>query len=207
VGVRLTGHGEDAHLLASVQKEKWEEDVREGYQLLAANYASIYLVGYSIGAALGLNILSDDVKFEKMILMAPAIAPRSYVKLLRYLTPIFPKFPLYSIAPNGYHANPYLPLKIYGILYELHSSLTNRKFAHANVPTIVVMDEKDETMDLQDIKKMIGRYGLNQWKLILLDSKLCVEHVKFHHLIVDEKAMGKKNWGLFVKATKRLLSS
>lgn len=204
VVVSLTGHQDDFEKLKTIEKETWKEDVRQAYALSYRKGVKTFLVAYSLGAIIGLDILSEEIKFDKMILLAPAIAPRKPVKLLEYLAPIMPLFPLYSIVPSIYRANAYLPLKAYDALFQLFRSLKRKKFAHANVPTMVVIDPDDETMSLEEIKKTITDYSLNRWKLLLLDSDH-VDKAKFHHLIIDRKAMGNKNWEVFVQQVEGFL--
>lgn len=197
--VSLTGHQQDFEKLKNIKKETWQEDVLEAYTLSYKKGTKIFLIAYSLGATISLDILSEKVKFDKMILLAPAIAPRKPIQLLEYFAPILPLFPLFSIVPSMYRANSYLPLRAYDVLFQLYRSLKQKKFVHTNVPTLVIIDPNDETMSLQEIKKTITVYHLNYWKLLILDSRHSQESVMFHHLIIDKKAMGSKNWEVFTR--------
>lgn len=206
VSVCLTGHHHDFNKLNTISKKIWEQDVLEAYQLIRKRNKKIYLLAYSLGAAISLDILSEEIRFDKMVLLAPAIAPRIHVKLLQYIAPLFPTLPLFSIAPKGYNVNPYLPLRAYQVLIQLFHSLRKKKLAYANIPCLLVMDPKDETMSLSTLKKMIKDYHLNCWDILSLDSKNVVGQVKFHHLIIDKNAMGASNWGIFTNSVKTFLA-
>lgn len=195
--VSLTGHQDDFEKLASIEKKMWADDVLEGYDLIKSQFDKIYLIGFSLGGSIGLDIISTTRRFDKMILLAPAIAPRIPVRLLEYISPILPSLPIYSMAPENYIANKYLPLKAYEVLLDIFNSVHKKQFAHANVPTLLIVDPKDETMSLTDVRKLMERYQLSQWRILLLDSDDVVSKVKFHHLIVDREAMGLKNWDEF----------
>ncbi len=197
VMVSLTGHQNDFEKLNAITKESWSEDVMEGYQLIKKSFDKIYLIGFSLGGSIGLDIISKRTRFDKMILLAPAIAPRIPVKLLQYISPILPSLPLYSLAPENYIANKYLPLKAYEVLLDIFKSVHKKQFAHANVPTLLIADPKDETMSLSDIRKLMVRFKLSNWKILLLNSDDVVSKVRFHHLIIDREAMGLENWDEF----------
>lgn len=197
ISIGLTGHVKDADKLKTITRPAWENDVLSAYQEAKEKYEKIYFVGYSLGAAIGLDILSEEVKFDKMVLLAPAIAPRALVKLLKYVAPLWPSLPLFSLTPPSYRSNPYLPLKTYAVLFEIYQSLKKKKFAHANLPALVVMDPKDETMDLNKIKLTKYKCGLNRWEIFILNSEEAKKNIPFHHLIVDKKGMGMQNWEAF----------
>src|SRR5690606_23906564 len=93
--ISLTGHNHDSEKLDSIDNTIWRKDVLEGYNLIKS-YQNIFLIGFSLGASLGLDIVSESIKFDKMILLAPAIAPRLPVKFLEYISPIIPSLPIYS---------------------------------------------------------------------------------------------------------------
>lgn len=195
--ISLTGHHQDFEKLENINKNIWRQDVLEGYDLIRKSYKQVFFVGFSLGGSVGLDVVSERVKFDKMILLSPAIAPRLPVKFLEYISPILPSLPIYSMAPENYIANKYLPLKSYKVLLSIYKSLHKKKFSLVNVNTMLVIDPKDETMSVENIKSLITKYGLSKWKLLLLDSDDVVSKVRFHHLIIDKEAMGSKNWNDF----------
>ncbi len=206
VTVGLTGHNQDdAERLKDIKEEIWRNDVLQAYNMPKKKNVEFLLVGYSLGAAVGLDILSEKTKFDKMVLLAPAIAPRIPVQFLGRVAGKFPSFPLYSAVPEGYRANSYLPLKAYDTLYHIYTSVKKKRFAHANVPTLVFMDPKDETMSLEVLKHIIEDYQLNLWNVLTLHSDHIDAHTRFHHMIMDKKTMGSKNWDLFVRNVKDFL--
>ena len=206
VTVGLTGHNQDADRLKDISEDTWRNDVLEAYHMSVNNKdVKFCLVGYSLGAAVGLDILSAQIKFNKMVLLAPAIAPRTPVQFLGRVAGKFPSFPLYSAVPERYRANSFLPLKAYDALHHIYSSVKKKRFAHANVPTLVFMDPKDETMSLEVLTRTIEDCELKQWEILELDSDHIHEHARFHHMIMDKNTMGPHNWELFVHHVKDFL--
>lgn len=196
--VGLTGHNQDPERLKTINEDIWRSDVLQAYNMATNKNAKLFLVGYSLGAAVGLDILSEQTKFDKMVLLAPAIAPRTPIQFLGRVAGKFPAFPLYSAVPERYRANKSLPLKAYDTLHHIYTSLKKKRFAHANVPTLVFMDPKDETMSLDVLNRTIETCQLSNWHLLPLDSDHLDSHTMFSHMIMDKKTMGPKNWELFV---------
>lgn len=204
--ISLTGHHNDFEKLRAIHKNVWRDDVLEGYKFIKKSCNKVFLIGFSLGASIGLDIVSEQIKFDRMVLIAPAIAPRVPVKFLEYISPILPSLPIYSMAPENYIANKYLPLKSYKVLLSIYKSLHKKKFSLVNIPTIVIVDPKDETMSLEDIKSLMINYGLSEWRLLLLNSANAVSKVRFHHLIIDKDAMGFDNWEVFTKQISAFLN-
>lgn len=202
ITVGLTGHNQDAECLKDISEDTWRNDVLEAFKMPAKRNLKCLFVGYSLGAALGLDILSDHIKFDRMVLLAPAIAPRKPVQFLGRVAGKFPAFPLYSAVPERYRANSYLPLRAYDALHHIYTSLKKKRFKHANVPTLVFMDPKDETMSMEVLQQTVEDCQLSHWTILTLDSDHVDAQTMFHHMIMNKKTMGPKNWTDFVRHVK-----
>lgn len=73
--VRLPGHGLDESQLRSVPWQACREDLAKRYTMLTTAYPSVFVVGFSFGATLSLQIPLEP-KPKGMVLIAPAIYPR-----------------------------------------------------------------------------------------------------------------------------------
>ncbi|MFA5819308.1 MAG: hypothetical protein WC854_08525 [Bacteroidales bacterium] len=76
----------------------------------------------------------------------------------------------------------------------MKKSIENINYKHLNIPTIIIIDPKDETISLRGLKKLKDKYDLYNWKIHILDSQFVGKTYKYHHLIVDEISMGTENW-------------
>lgn len=206
ISVGLTGHNQDPESLKQITEDTWRNDVLKAYDMLPNRNVKLVFVGYSLGAALGIDILSEQRRFDKMVLLAPAIAPRKPVQFLGRVAGKFPALPLYSAVPERYRANTHLPLRAYDMLHHIYMSVKKKQFAHANIPTLVFMDPKDETMSLDVLNQTIETCQLSNWHLLPLDSDHVDFDTRFHHMIMDKKTMGPKNWELFVHHVRNFLN-
>lgn len=199
--IKLMGHDENATNISDVSSEQWEKDMFNGYEV--ANKASresmvpLYFVGYSLGALLGQHMIqfsANDVHFEKQILIAPATAIRSRSHMLKLLFFLDEKKELPSYTPEVYRANEGLPLKVYKIMFKKEKEVCASRFTKLNIPTLILIDPKDELISYRKLKRFERKFSLTQHEIIILDSDLKARGGQYHHLIINEATMGKQNW-------------
>jgi len=199
--IQLSGHYQEGISIQEVTMANWQQDMHNGYSI-AKKAASdqglpFYFLGYSLGALLGLSMIAlkhDRPCFDKQVLLAPAMAIRNRCYLVQPFCFLGNKMFLPSFTPVSYRANDSIPLSVYKILF-----MEERKVLHStndslNVPTVIFMDPKDELISYQKLKSLIVRNKLTNYEIILLNSDLKGRIGRYHHLILDESAMGKQNW-------------
>ena len=179
----------------------WEEDLIEGHlmarSIIEEHGVPFYFLGYSLGALLGQYLLffkQNQIKFNKQVLLAPATAiglPRFVKSSISLLND---NLQIRSYTPKGYSIDDWLPAKIYKKMIYWERSIINAGFAHLNIPTLVIIDPKDELISYPKIRRQIRKYGLSNYQCIVLESSLSGRSTRYHHLIIDGATMGKKNW-------------
>ena len=80
--VLLPGHGTRASDLLHVTYHDWLQAVRYGIEALKKEVESVYLIGYSTGAALSIYHALQDTQIDGIILLSPAIKIRIPVDLI-----------------------------------------------------------------------------------------------------------------------------
>lgn len=208
--VHLAGHSERAEPIDSVKSESWDNNMLRGYQQASetsrATNVPLYFLGYSLGGLLGQDLIqfSDTaVHFDKQVLIAPANAIRSRSYLLKMLFALNEKTLLPSYTPEPYQANIRLPIKIYKIMFRKEKALVKSRYTKLNIPTLVLIDRKDELISYRKLKRYRKRFSLDNWDIIVLDSNMKTYNRQYHHLIIDETSMGTTNWNV---ATKELMA-
>ncbi len=199
----LTGHDADMKTFQHVSRQVWLADVSAAMRLAQARAQKegvpVYMVAYSLGALVGLDWLDSgmdaQVPCQKMVLFAPPISVslvKRSVQLLRW----FPRLVIPSLNSPEYRAHAGTPVAAYSALFDSLAHVTQGQFVHANIPTLVLIDPDDELVDAAGIEDLIDRYHLDQWTLFHVttqDSRLPGR--KFHHLIIDDRALGSEEWG------------
>ena len=212
----LRGHGENYAPLADSTPEVarlatfrqvsytgWRAEVMAAYKAAAAlahpTAAPLFLVAFSLGALLGCELVATTpmVRFDRMVLLAPALAlrPHSYlpVVLARW-----PALTLRSFAPRAYRGNPATPIAAYSALRTSLRSLHRHADANLNIPTLVLIDPQDELVSLGAIRRWVQRLHLSQWRFSLVDKEAHRADLRFHHLLLDVDCVGQKMWQLMI---------
>lgn len=199
--VTLSGHGGGMDEFKKVARDLWIKEMRDAFRSAEArakeNNAPVYFVGYSLGALVGLDFLNSpagqEIRCEKMVLLAPAISIRDRSYLLKLLG-LFPSLVIPSLSPEDYRAHDGTPLAAYKALFQSISSLEKEGLAKSNVPTLVLVDPEDELVSTGGLGKFMGQFGLDQWKIIEVTNTGSPLKKKYHHLIIDENAVGADQW-------------
>jgi alpha-beta hydrolase superfamily lysophospholipase len=212
LNLSLRGHGRnyshldnsetpDARLEAfkTVSYQLWRDEVYKAYQT-AENRSlqksvSLFFVGFSLGALMGVDLLASfpQVRFDRMVLFAPAIQVHSRYQIAGALSP-FPGLTLPSLSVKSYRANDGTPVAAYNALFDSLEHLDENLSPKIDVPTLIFIDKKDEFVSFNKLKTLIERENLDQWKFHIVKKEANGEPGKIHHLIIDEASTGKDVW-------------
>ena len=208
----LRGHGENYAPLADATAEVarlatfrqvrytgWRAEVMAAYTAAAAlahpTAAPLFLVAFSLGALLGCELAATTptVHFDRMVLLAPALAlrPHSY---LPALLARWPTLTLRSFAPRAYRCNPATSMAAYSALHTALRRFHRHADAKLNVPTLVLIDSRDELVSPRGIRRLIQRLQLSQWHFYTVNKKLRRVDLHFRHLLIDEESVGATVW-------------
>ncbi len=219
LNLSLRGHGEnysrldntdstDARLEAfkSISYRLWRNEIYQAYQQVKIksnrNRACVFLVGFSMGGLLGVDLFTSNpyVKFDKMVLFAPALRMRSRNYLLKTISP-FPRLVLPSFAPDAYLANRGTPMAAYNALFEASKHFEKNLDPRINVPTVIFIDRQDELVSASGLKSLIQKQKLDQWKLHPVKKDPTATEIEMHHIIFDKASVGKRMWKEMVDTT------
>ena len=208
----LRGHGENYTPLAGcapdiarlttfrqVSYTGWRTEVMAAYAAATAlaqpTAAPIFLVAFSLGALLGCELLvtTPMVHFDRMVLLAPALALRPHSHLPALLGR-WPTLALRSFAPRAYRSNPATPIAAYRALHTALQSLQRHGDGKLNVPTLVLIDPQDELVSLRGLRRWVQRLYLSQWHFYLVKKEAQRADLRFHHLMIDADCVGPTPW-------------
>jgi esterase/lipase len=177
----------------------WSSEVQKAYMKVRERghqkKAPVFLVGYSLGGLLGCDLLVSDrgVHFDRMALFAPALNVVIEPYILKVLAP-FPNIVIDSLSPESYRSNDGTPLAGYKALFEALDHFQGSKNDRLNVPTVVLMDRKDEFISHGNLQELVGRASLDRWKVITIEKVRPELVPSAHHLLIDEESVGKETW-------------
>jgi alpha-beta hydrolase superfamily lysophospholipase len=205
--IQLSGHLEAGIPINKVSADLWKDEMLAGYTLAkqAAKESSLplYFLGYSLGALLAQSMIllnQSGPAFDKQVLLAPAMAIRSRAYLLRLFFPLSTQIKLPSFTPKAYRANAALPLLIYKILFAEERKLWSARFKGLNIPTLVIIDPKDELISYRKLIQLTSMFKLTRYQILELKKELKHKKDDYHHLILSEETMSAANWQKVAKA-------
>lgn len=196
----LTGHRGDFEKYKNVTREQWLADLALAIHLAEQRARDlnvpVVFVGYSLGGLLGVDVLGQDplVHFDRMILLSPALATQFPRWLIRPMLALFKNFSFKSAVPDGYRANDLSAVATYLALSESLEALQNIPTAKIDIPTLIIMDTRDELVSQEQIHKWILQRNLSKWQEREIHIEPDPPREEIHHLIIDEASVGTKTW-------------
>jgi esterase/lipase len=198
--ISLSGHRGSTEEIKKITAQDWLKEASD-LHAIAQKHAQdkskpLYLVAYSLGALVYHHQMNTNKKisFEKQVLFAPALGVKGYTHLVKAFNIFGDGFILNSISSPEYLANPGASMASYNALFKIRKELFKAKLKNSNIPTLVFLDKKDELISFESTKDLIIKHNLKNWKIQPVSNSESQLYRKKHHLIIDEKATGSKQW-------------
>jgi len=182
---RLPGHGTHEEDLERTSFSDMAEAVRQELHALRKIKPKVYVLGYSFGANLVLDVARDDSdKIDGMVLMSPAIRIRKEW-LLRFLTRFYDRFTPVRFRPfpglrkkskehleeriaRGYYN--YIPVRSTAGLFQYIDTHTKQQLEAVTAPCLI-MHPKNDPLTLPYSSQYIhDRIGSADKQLLIVDS-------------------------------------
>lgn len=214
--VALRGHGggepgESLRAMRRIRLADWLDETRSALALARLRARDLgtplLVVGYSLGALLALDVLSDPDEpwsCDGLLLFAPAVTPRRRAALVHLLSP-FPGLVLPSLAPAEYRANPGVPVAAYAALLESVGRVARRSLRRVDVPTCVFIDRGDELVSETRLRTLRAAQALDRWQIVAIERRLRRGEPDFHHLVTARERLGEELWALLERHVDLLL--
>ncbi len=190
----------------SVSYQLWRTETYQAYQQAkkrSNRYGTcLFFVGFSMGGLLGVDLFTSNpyIKFDKMVLFAPALKMHNRNFLLKTMSP-FAGLVVPSFASGSYRANKGTPMAAYNALFEASKHFEKHLDPKINVPTVVFIDKQDELISFSGLKNMIRKQNLDQWNLYPVKKDKTATEIEMHHILIDEASVGKHMWKEIVDTT------
>lgn len=182
-----------------VSQSLWFQETQEGFEearkSAQENRVPLFLVGFSYGALIGLDLLAarPDVTFDRALLFAPALSLRNWDYAIRLFAP-FPRMVIPTLAPADYLANPGTPMAAYNALFETLDHFESHIGPRLNIPTLVVMDPVDELVSFDGLHRLAEEHHLHRWRFFPLHRRQSLLKGMLRHIVIDEASTGRQAW-------------
>lgn len=199
--VSLSGHRGNLQEQKDIQWKTWMKQMDQHLCYLKAKSdfykAPMINLSFSLGALVSMGKINelDKNPFTKQIFLAPATWIHWFGKVPGWLSFMGGKIGLPSKNLEEYRAEDTTSLNCYKAMDEGRKHLEEIRSKNFNIPTLLIIDPDDELVSLKKTKKFLNHYKLNDfWKVFLVSNKDTELEKSYHHLIIDEKSLGKKEW-------------
>ncbi len=185
--------------LKGVSYQLWNQETYQAYCLARRRSdhfgVPLFLVGYSLGGLLGpdLFVSRDDVRFERMVLFAPALDLRAILYAGKILS-WFPRLIIPSLASNSYREHSGLPIAAYKALFAALQHFKNNLTLKLNVPTLVFIDRQDELVSYKGLMQFARQHQLDGWSFHRIEKGNIGLKESMHHLLIDPGSVGVDIW-------------
>lgn len=203
VRITFAGHAGHQEAFKRVTAEQWRRDFREAYRAARleadARRHPLFFLGYSLGSAVGLDLISNEpeIRFDRMILLAPAWAVRPRSHLIQGLRVLGGGFLVPSLGPRSYRANGNgTSVAAYEALFECIRHIKAATLRDLRIPTLAIFDPKDELVSGPRLERLIASEKLESWQLLKISTKGASVRPSYHHLIIDSASMSAGTWHL-----------
>jgi esterase/lipase len=197
----LRGHRGYFRELKHVRRHHWLADIQNGYCLASARAKKVgvplFYVGYSVSALMGLEWMVINNKqqvFNKVLLFAPALSIRSTAYLVNLFKYFGDSFFLPSKNLDYYRAYWKTPNAAYRVMMDAIDHFNQADISDFTMPVLIILDPQDELVSHDGLKKMIEDNGLSSWEINTVSNARSTLTKTYHHLIIDDLAVGKNEW-------------
>jgi pimeloyl-ACP methyl ester carboxylesterase len=212
LNLSLRGHGNNYSRERNISEAKarirsfktvshglWVDEVRQAYHQARRQSdqqgVPLFFLGYSLGGLIGADLLASytDVRFDRMVLFAPALSLYATHHFMKLLSP-FPRLVIPNLFFKAYRANYGTPVAAYASLFEAFDHFKKNISPKLNIPTLVFIDRQDELVSYRGLKRFIDNERLDQWRFHSIQKRKSSAEEKMRHLIIDEPSVGREIW-------------
>lgn len=174
----------------------WRDETAAAYAIARARADALdvplLFSGFSLGGLMGCTLAATDagVRFERMILFAPALAVRPWSRLPLLLRRR-PRYVIRSRAPQRVQANPGTPVAAYIAHFDALAAFAAADLRRLRAPALVYVDRADELVSAAGLQRIAAR--LPGWTLAHV-RKSGDARGEPHHLLIGEQAVGADAW-------------
>ena len=204
----LSGHDGDTDAFKAVTHDRWQQDFF--YQYCEARtqadffHVPLYFVGFSLSGIVGLDSMEyeNEVRFDRMALLAPPAAIWPLVHFMKLLRVLGRDHMIQSFAEPSYRANmDGTSVAAYLSMFESISAYRESQGKHSKIPTLIIMDPEDELVSLDGLKRLANDFNLsNDWNFLEVTNTDTKLKKSYHHFITDDVALGDQEFERLVKA-------
>jgi esterase/lipase len=160
------------------------------------------VLGYSLGGLLSALAIAKGIVAapDKLVLLAPAIGLRRWVRFFEPLTKILPgSLPLPSAVPPSYRAASFAAVSWYRVLFEFYHDLwrLGASGAMSDLPIRIYLSDRDEFISVLELERWIKEADLGDAELSIVKSQATISATP-QHLLLEPSHFGAQGWAKWI---------
>lgn len=161
--ILLPGHGTDFNDLRTVKFNAWQQTVNEALQALKAKYQKVIIVGFSLGAILGLTAAFEH-QIDQLVLLCPAFQISKGAQILNTLTTLHLGFllpDLFCTQSEKVNFGSYRLFPAFSVVqvYQAIAYYRKKYQTQTRLPKIyVAASPEDTTVEFEGVKQAMREY-------------------------------------------------
>ncbi len=183
LGVRLKGHGTSPYALRDLSFEQWLNSVRRGFNILKLHCAQVFVIGFSTGGALGLQLAAEN--HPEIIGLVAVSVPVKFVNpnfmlvrllhntnaLVKWLSSYEGVKPFIENSPEHPDIN-YCNVPVRA-LYELRRLIYQVQaiLPQVKIPTLLLYADQDPVVSPQSANAIYGKLGALHKQLQMISAR------------------------------------
>lgn len=194
----LAGHSGVFHERSLASCARWQQDFCTAYGEARSRGGPLTVLGYSLGGLLSALAIAKGIVAapEKLVLLAPAIGLRRWVRFFEPLTKILPgSLPLPSAIPPSYRAASFAAVSWYRVLFEFYHELWRLGGAGAlrDLPVRIYLSDRDEFISVLELERWIKEADLGDAKISIIELQATISATP-QHLLLEPGHFGAVRW-------------
>jgi alpha-beta hydrolase superfamily lysophospholipase len=182
----------------------WEETTERAHTLAIREGVPLAFLGYSLGALVQTYALAfgtgAPAPYTRQLLLAPAIRVRAYTRTARVFRGLGGRFLIPSVTPVAIRSHGATSVAAFEALFHYESSLDAIPDpARLRIPTLVLIDRRDELASAARLHEWIDRHALgSEWEVEPIPRPAPAKPLTYRHYVTDESALGPDSFRMLV---------
>lgn len=195
----LRGHGVNDSGREQASAQLWKQDLREAIVAAAVLPRPLSVLGYSLGGVLSVCVADsmNEVAIDRLILLAPAIGLRRWVRCGEWLARAMPTWvPLRSGVPRRYRARSAVNSSWYQALFDIYHEAQSIPAGGrlSRTPILILISRRDEFIGWHELERWTARILGADVRMVALDPNSGYLLAP-HHLVLDRDCFGGQEPG------------
>lgn len=213
IRVALEGHRGNLEEQKVITWQSWQEQFHDHF-CLAQNLSKKYSVplinlSFSLGSLVSLGHIANQESwpYDKAVFIAPAAWIHWYGNIPAWFNFLGGSIGIPSKNLVEYRSQGTTSLAAYEAMAQGRKLIEEMPAQLLKNPALIVIDPDDELVSIKKIQQFLKEKKIQKhWRLYRVNNRESTLKKSYHHLIIDENSLGKRQWKALQQRLSRFLT-